>query len=85
MSAWPTGRVVVNHDGPSTPQMLVRGNIGTATMIGKLYKTDLKLCAANAGRGQRITNNIEYFDIHPTCFGRWVTFHSGMELTVWSS
>ena len=74
---WPTGRVVVHHD-PNTPQLLARGNIGTAKVVGKLYKNTLKLWTAYEGQGRRVTNNIEYFEIHPTCFGRWVSFENGM-------
>ena len=76
--AWPTGRVVVHEDAPNTPQLLARGNIGSAVVIGKLYRKTLQLWTVYEGNGKRITNKIEYFDIHPTCFGRWVTFRGGL-------
>ena len=69
--------MVVHHD-PDTPQLLARGNIGTATVIGKLHKNTIKPWTAYEGQGRRVTNNIEYFEIHPTYFGRWVSFESGI-------
>ena len=77
-AAWPTGRVVVHHDASYPSQLLTRGTIGAATVIGKMYKDNLQLWTAYEGQGKRVTNNIEYFGIHPTCFGRWVSFESGM-------
>ena len=75
--SWPTGRVVVLRDRDA-PQLLARGNIGTATVIGKMYKNSLNLWTAYEGQGMTVTDSIEYFEIHPTCFGRWVNFESGM-------
>ena len=43
-----------------------------------MYTNNFQLWTAYEGKGKRITNNIEYFNIHPTRFGRWVTSRSGL-------
>ena len=70
----PTGGIVIN--GPN--QLLARGNIDDAVIPGKLYTRNLKLYSAYNGGSRRITNNIEYLDIHPSCFVVWVPHISGL-------
>ena len=35
---WPTSRMVVHHDAPNAPQLLARGNIGSAWLLVKCIK-----------------------------------------------
>ena len=70
----PTGGIVFNVPN----QLLARGSIDGAVIPGKLYTNSLNLYSAYNGGSKRITNNMEYLDIHPSCFAVWVPHNSGL-------
>ena len=49
-----------------------------AVIPGKIYTNSLNLYSAYNGGSRRITNNIDYLDIHPSCFAVWVPHNSGL-------
>ena len=74
----PTGGIVINAPNGMVPQLLARGSIAPAVIPGKLYTSNLQLWSVYDSEIRLITNNIEYLDINPSCFGMWVPFKSGL-------
>ena len=73
---------VINKPAGSAAQHLARGTVGNAVIPGKLFAPVNVLWSVHNGQVKRITNNVEYLDIHPSCFGVWVPYISdlGMDL-----
>ena len=71
---WPTEHAVFNFRG----QLLGRGRVGTAVVLGKLKPSIPTLRAAYQGKSLKISDNLEYVTINPTCVGRLVPYHGGM-------
>ena len=78
----PTGGIVTNAPNGMVPQLLARGSIKKAVVPGKLYIPSLRLWLMYDGENRQIKNNIEYLDIHPSCFGMWVPFKSGLGMNL---
>ena len=57
-------------------QLLARGRIGQAVIPGKLFTGRLDLISVYNGDATWITDDIEYLDIHPACFGVWTYYDS---------
>ena len=69
----PSSGVVVNGN-----HLMARGTINSKIIPGKLYKESLELWSVHNGERSMITDNIEYLDIHPSCFGVWVPYSAGL-------
>ena len=73
----PTSGVVINAPSGLEPQLVARGEISTAVLPGKLFISSFGLWSVLNNNARRITDNIEYFDIHPSCIGVWIPYNSG--------
>ena len=73
----PSGGVVFIRSGTGEiKQLLARGSIDQAVIPGKLLAGRLELISVYNGDNPWITDNIEYLDIHPSCFGVWTYYDS---------
>ena len=78
----PSSGPVINAPAGIAEQVVARGTINNEVIPGKLYASIHELWSVYNGQAKRITNNVEYLDIHPSCFGVWVPYSSdvGMDL-----
>ena len=77
LDALPSGGVVfLRTVTGKIKQLLARGSIGQAVIRGKLLAGRLELISVYNGGNPWITDNIEYLDIHPACFGVWTYYDS---------
>ena len=75
---FPTGGIIINAPVGYSEHLLVRGTLNSDIIPGKIYTKNWHFYSAHDGQSKRITTNIEYLDIHPSCFGVWVPYTSGL-------
>ena len=78
----PTGRVIISTPSAVAPQLLARGEFNLAVIPGKLSINNLVLWSVFNYLPRRVTDNIQYLDIHLSCTGVWIPYvaGSGIEL-----
>ena len=77
---FPSDGVVNETPAGQADQLLARGAVNGGVIPGKLYTHTLQLWSVYGDLARQITNNIEYLNIHPACFGVWVPHTSGLGL-----
>ena len=74
----PAGGVIINAPVEYSKHLLARGTVNSGVIPGKIYTDIMQLYSIYGGQSVRITNNIEYLDINPSCYGVWVPYTSGL-------
>ena len=61
---------------------LARGEMSDWVIPGKLYSGSLALWSVYDDKATHVTRNVQYLDIHHSCFGVWVPYNAslGIEL-----
>ena len=75
---FPSGGVVINAPVGYDKHLLARGTVNSGVIPGKLYAHNHELWSVYNDKAGRVTKNIEYFDINPSCFGVWLPYFSGL-------
>ena len=78
----PTGRVIISTPDGVASQLLARGEVNLAVIPGKLNINSHVLWSVFNYSPQRITNDITYLDIHPSCTGVWIPYVSGSGIEI---
>ena len=78
MGNFPSDGVIINAPVGYFKHLLARGTVNSEVIPGKIYAHNLELWSVYNGQAGRITKNIEYLYIHPSCFGVWLPYISGL-------
>ena len=78
----PGSGVIISGPDVPVPLLLARGEMSDWVIPGKLYSGSLALWSVYDDKATHVTRNVQYLDIHHSCFGVWVPYNAslGIEL-----